>query len=345
MPAAHVIIRLAGEIVHPAVFLVVGRIVREDIVVAVLRVAVLGFDEPFVLVAGVVQHVVEIDGDVLLPGLIDQFLELGLGLGRRSVPAAVFRVDREIVRDVVGVVGLRFLHGAEPEARRAEGVDVVEMVDDALEVAPAVAVAVRERVDVDLVGQARFLGGTGEVRIVFAAYLAAFLDLAFVGVGELRTGLEDVARLGQLADVHVVGAGRKLDVVSAGNEGNLLPDLDGRSAEIGVPALVLAELELVGSRDAHVEGGVPVAARLHGDVLVPAASADGADDGPGAALAEFAPAGLAGIVVIVVFLFAGNDGKGQHCAQQHGGKTRKTVFHGHCVISQLAYNNTQNSGK
>ena len=169
VPAAHVIIRLAGKIVHPAVFLVVGRIVREDIVVAVLRIAVLGFDEPFVLVAGVVQHVVEIDGDVLLPGLIDQFLELGLGLGRRSVPAAVFRVDREIVRDVVGVVGLRFLHGAEPEARRAEGVDIVEMVDDALEVAPAVAVAVRERVDVDLVGQARFLGGTGEVRVVFAA--------------------------------------------------------------------------------------------------------------------------------------------------------------------------------
>src|SRR5207302_5359180 len=61
-------------------------------------------------------------------------------------------VDREEVRDVVAAVAERGLvHRKEPDAVDAEPLEVVELVDQAAEVAVAVVVPVEEAADVDLV--------------------------------------------------------------------------------------------------------------------------------------------------------------------------------------------------
>jgi len=68
------------------------------------------------------------------------------------VDRPVVRVDGEEVRDVVAAVAeRRLVHRQQPQAVHAEPLEVVELVDQAAEVAGAVVVAVEEATDVDLV--------------------------------------------------------------------------------------------------------------------------------------------------------------------------------------------------
>ena len=94
--------------------------------------------------AGVVDHEVH---DQLHPALVqpgDQLVEL--------LERAEQRVDVLVVADVVAVVGHRRpVDRAQPDDVDAEPLEVVEVVDDAAEVADAVAVAVGEAARVDLV--------------------------------------------------------------------------------------------------------------------------------------------------------------------------------------------------
>ena len=93
---------------------------------------------------GVVHHEV---GDHAHPALVRLLDELAEVLDR-----PVVRVEREEVRDVVAAVAQRRLvHRQQPEAVDAEPLEVVELVDQAAEVAGAVVVAVEEATDVDLV--------------------------------------------------------------------------------------------------------------------------------------------------------------------------------------------------
>src|SRR5439155_25985146 len=65
---------------------------------------------------------------------------------------AVVRVEREEVRDVVAAVAEgRLVHRQQPETVDAKPLEVVELVDQAAEVARAVVIAVEEPADVDLV--------------------------------------------------------------------------------------------------------------------------------------------------------------------------------------------------
>src|SRR5262249_25440243 len=65
---------------------------------------------------------------------------------------AVVGMDGEEVRDVVPAVAERGLvHRQQPEAVDAEPLEVVELLDQAAEVARAVVVAVEKATDVDLV--------------------------------------------------------------------------------------------------------------------------------------------------------------------------------------------------
>ncbi len=76
--------------------------------------------------------------------LLDELVHIGDG--------SVGRVDRLVVRDIVAHVDLgRIVHGREPDGVDAERLDVVEALDDALDVAHAVIVAVAEGSGPDLV--------------------------------------------------------------------------------------------------------------------------------------------------------------------------------------------------
>ncbi len=65
---------------------------------------------------------------------------------------AVLRVDGLVVGDVVAEVDLRRgIHGRDPDGVDAEGLQVVEALGDAVEIADAVAVGVLKAAWVDLV--------------------------------------------------------------------------------------------------------------------------------------------------------------------------------------------------
>src|SRR6266508_455620 len=84
------------------------------------------------------------DAHTALMGLIDEALEI--------VHEPVVGMDREEVGDVVAPVAQwRLVHRQEPDAVDAEPLQVVELLDQAAEVAGAVVVAVEEAADVDLV--------------------------------------------------------------------------------------------------------------------------------------------------------------------------------------------------
>ena len=102
-----------------------------------------GGQEPLVVVAGVVQD--QIDDDVDVPGLTlgHQGFEIGHG--------AVLGIDVVVVPDVILVVALAGVQGHEPDAVDAQLLQIVQLGDDALQVADAVAVGVTEGVDKDFV--------------------------------------------------------------------------------------------------------------------------------------------------------------------------------------------------
>ena len=93
---------------------------------------------------GVVHDEVGDHAHAALVRLLDELAEV--------VHRPVVGVEGEEVRDVVAAVAQRRLvHRQQPEAVDAEPLEVVELVDQAAEVARAVVVPVEEPADVDLV--------------------------------------------------------------------------------------------------------------------------------------------------------------------------------------------------
>jgi trehalose synthase len=120
--------------------------------------------KPRVLIGGVVDDELNHDLDVAGMGLVEELLEV--------VEGAVLGVDRGVVGDVVAVVAEgRRKEREKPEAGDAEFLEVVELGDEALEVADAVGVGVGKGADVDLVDDRVFVpervgGAAGLLQIV-----------------------------------------------------------------------------------------------------------------------------------------------------------------------------------
>ena len=119
---------------------VVGDTIGPDEPVALWTVGILGsFGEPRVCVGDVVKDEVEDDFDAAFVALFDEFAEV--------VHGAILRVNAVEIRDFVAVVAGGRMDGHEPEASDAKVgigggiavVEVVEFVDEATDVADAVA--------------------------------------------------------------------------------------------------------------------------------------------------------------------------------------------------------------
>ena len=103
------------------------------------------------LARGMIEHHVHENGDPASMRFCNETLEIVVG--------AIGWFDAIVVADVIAVVAGGCGHRHEPDARRAEAprrrgvavVDVIEFLDQSLEVADAVAVAVVERPNEDFV--------------------------------------------------------------------------------------------------------------------------------------------------------------------------------------------------
>jgi hypothetical protein len=92
----------------------------------------------------VVHHQVGDHADAALVCLLDELADV--------LDDAVVRVDGEVVRDVVAAVAQRrLIERQQPDAVHAEPLQVVELLGQSAEIAGAVAVAVEEAPDVDLI--------------------------------------------------------------------------------------------------------------------------------------------------------------------------------------------------
>ena len=131
-------------------------------------------DEPRVLVAGVVRHVVDEDADAALVGR-------GRAASSKSASDPKSGIDVGVVGDVVAEVGhRRGVEGRDPDRVDAEPGEVVEPAGDAGEVAGAVAGRIGEAARVDLVDDAGLppaIGGGCILRPRLAGWTArAILD-------------------------------------------------------------------------------------------------------------------------------------------------------------------------
>lgn len=122
--------------------------------------------EKWVFAGDVVQHQIDEHANATPVRLRHQALEVLVG--------AVVRIDPVVVRHIVPVIARRFGHGHEPDAPRAQiaviarvaVVDIVEFLDEPAQISDAVAVAVVERADEDLIAHRPTfpVGGSGVVR-------------------------------------------------------------------------------------------------------------------------------------------------------------------------------------
>ncbi len=134
----------AAELGRPIGRKLIGRAAAEEVVVLVALLAGKGTLEPLVLGRGVVQHHVEHDADAAPLGLAGKLLEVGHG--------SVARVDCAVIGHIVAVVLLRRgEERGEPNVIDAQLRQVVELLRDAAQVPPAVAVGVLEALGIDLV--------------------------------------------------------------------------------------------------------------------------------------------------------------------------------------------------
>ncbi len=100
--------------------------------------------EPLVLIGGVIDDELDEHAEAALVRRREEALEI--------VDRAVARMDRGVIGDVVAVVAQRGREaGQQPQAGDPEPLQVVELLDQAREVADAVVVAVEERLDGQLV--------------------------------------------------------------------------------------------------------------------------------------------------------------------------------------------------
>jgi hypothetical protein len=123
----------------------VGGLVAPDVPVVVRRVGIgARLLEPRVLVGGVIRDEVDHDADATVARGPDELDELP----GRAEPL----VDAVVVGDVVAVVAVgRRLERHQPDTCDAQPRQVVDLPDQAVEVADAVAVGVAERLDVEAV--------------------------------------------------------------------------------------------------------------------------------------------------------------------------------------------------
>ncbi len=175
--------RVVGPVRHLGVdeddpgVLVLLVVVGPYVVVAVGAVGVLaGLLEPRVLVAGVVHDEVDDHAHAALVGGVHELHEVGqvTELGQHG----------GVVGDVVAAVAQgRLEEGRQPEAVDAEPLQIVELGGQALEVADAVAVAVLEGADEDLVedGALEPLGVAVLGRCVFEGVRNGLVDDHMVG--------------------------------------------------------------------------------------------------------------------------------------------------------------------
>ena len=127
----------------------VGLAGAEQIIGAVFGVASERFLEPLVRGRGVVEDHIEHDVDAARFRLAAEALKIG--------HRAVNRVNGAVIGDVVAVVALRRgINRIEPEIIHAERLQIIELADDARQVADAVAVAVAERFGINLVNDLVF---------------------------------------------------------------------------------------------------------------------------------------------------------------------------------------------
>ena len=106
--------------------------------------ALAALDEPGVLVRGVVDHKVHEHAQAAVVGLLQNALE--------DLEVAEVRVDVHVVGDVVAPVRVRGgVERREPDRIHAQTLDVVEPVQNAVEIADPVAVAVAEAPGPDVV--------------------------------------------------------------------------------------------------------------------------------------------------------------------------------------------------
>ena len=135
----------------PGVAVFVGR-VAPDVEIPPER-AGLGLPgplEPGVLVGGVVDHQLGDDADAPPVGLAQELLEIR--------QRAVIRMDVEVIGNVVAVVAQgRGIERQQPEGGHPQFLEVVELLDQALEIADAVAVAVVKGLDVHFVDDGIFV--------------------------------------------------------------------------------------------------------------------------------------------------------------------------------------------
>lgn len=137
----HLVGRRALHAVAPDVIVVVG-------VVSALFCLL----EPAVLVRGVVQHQIHDDADVVFFGFGDEVVHVG--------QRAEHGVNIAVVGNVVAVVILRAaVDGAEPDGVDAQALQIAKPLDDAGQVANAVAVAVLKAAGIDLVDHSVFPPG------------------------------------------------------------------------------------------------------------------------------------------------------------------------------------------
>jgi hypothetical protein len=102
------------------------------------------FEKPLVLVGSVVDDEVENDPDVALLRFADQVVKI--------FQRAVHRINIFVVRHVVAEVHLRRREArSDPDGIDSQLMEIVELGGDAVEVADAVVVAVREAARIDFV--------------------------------------------------------------------------------------------------------------------------------------------------------------------------------------------------
>ncbi len=135
---------------HRAVFLRIGP----DVPVLFRACGVEAGLEPGMLVGGVAEHFVEDDFEAAIVRGLQQCLEIG--------KRAVVGVHAVIVADVVAPVAVgRGMDRRQPDRIDAEALNIVELGQQAGEIAMAVAVAVAETADIDLIDDGAAPPGDG----------------------------------------------------------------------------------------------------------------------------------------------------------------------------------------
>ena len=135
----------AGENTAPVVGLLAVLGFPPDVVVALVVIpGAAAFQEPLMFVRGVVDHQVHHDLDSPVVGGGEQFVKVSHG--------AEFHHDVLIIGNVVAVVIVgRPVNGAHPDHIDAQLLQIIQLADDALQIADTVTVAVAERAGIHLV--------------------------------------------------------------------------------------------------------------------------------------------------------------------------------------------------